>query len=334
MTASRRVVTIDCEYLAPQFAAAYLLIDTAPGGERRAAFIDNNTAHSVPLLLNALKQEGMTPEQVESVIITHVHLDHAGGTSRLMEACPRATLLAHPRAAKHMIDPSKLLASARQVYGDETFEKLYGRIDPIPASRVRVMEDGETVAFGAGAGDNQSSRAHLQFIHTRGHANHHLCIYEPETRSVFTGDSFGLAYPFLQRAGLFIFPSTSPTDFDYAEAVGSLDKIVATGARQAYLTHFGAITDFTSARAQLLRHLEYSQKLLERERAGLHDPAPNTRQIAEIAARIERELWSHLQTVTQAQGLSLTPEDRELMKLDLELNAQGLAHVACKTIRS
>src|SRR4051812_2894369 len=113
------VTTIDCNYLAPEFAASYLLHQ-----DGQAAFVDNNTAHAVPLLLAQLRREGLAPEQVAYVIITHVHLDHAGGTSVLMKACPNATLLAHPRATKHIIDPAKLVASARKVYGDALFEKL------------------------------------------------------------------------------------------------------------------------------------------------------------------------------------------------------------------
>ena len=268
----------------------------------------------MPLLLEALKREGLTPAQVELVIITHVHLDHAGGTSQLMKACPQATLLAHPRAAKHMIDPAKLIQSARQVYGDEPFEKMYGRIEPIPAERVRTVEDGEQIAFGSGAP--------LRFVHTRGHANHHMCIYEPETASVFTGDSFGLAYPALQRSGLFVFPSTSPTDFDYSEAVASLEKIQATGASVAYPTHFGAVTDLTAAARQLRAHLDFSRDLLKRAER-LSDE--------ELTPFFDRELTAHLEAAAQAQGLRLTDSDRELVRLDVELNAQGLAHVARKS---
>src|SRR5690242_1066192 len=102
MSEALRTVTIDCDYLHPRFAAAYLLRQ----GDR-AAFIDNNTQYAVPRLLDSLKAEGLRPEQVDYVIITHVHLDHASGSAALMEACPNATLLAHPRAAPHMIDPSK-----------------------------------------------------------------------------------------------------------------------------------------------------------------------------------------------------------------------------------
>jgi glyoxylase-like metal-dependent hydrolase (beta-lactamase superfamily II) len=152
------VQTIDCDYIRPNFAAAYLLREG-----NRAAFIDNNTAHSVPLLLKALENSGLTPEQVDYVIITHVHLDHAGGSSALMKACPNAKLLAHPRAVPHVVDPRRLIAGARAVYGDETFEKLYGVIEPIAAERVRAVNDGEAIIWGAKM---------LRFFHTRGHANH------------------------------------------------------------------------------------------------------------------------------------------------------------------
>lgn len=306
----RRVVTIDCQYLYPEFAAAYLLIDSSPQGER-AAFIDNNTAISVPLLLKALEREGLKPEQVDWVVVTHVHLDHAGGTSLLMKACPQATCLAHPRAAKHLIDPSKLVASARQVYGDDSFDRMYGNIGPIAASRVRSVEDGEQVPFGQGAP--------LRFLHTRGHANHHMCVLEPETASVFTGDSFGLAYPALQRSGLFVFPSTSPTDFDYAEAVASIDRIIATGARQAYPTHYGAVTQLAEAARQLKLHLDFSRELTE---------LADSRRVEDgsLTPFFESALTDHMTSAAQAQGLELTDRDREMLKLDVELNAQGLAH--------
>jgi glyoxylase-like metal-dependent hydrolase (beta-lactamase superfamily II) len=310
---SRRIKTIDCGYLHPQFAAAYLLIDERPGAPARAAFVDNNTAHSVPRLLEALRAEGLAPEQVDWVIVTHVHLDHAGGTSLLMKECPLATCLAHPRAARHLIDPERLVRSARQVYGDEPFERMYGRIEPIPAARMREVQDGEEIAFGRGAP--------LRFLHTRGHANHHLCVWDPESSSVFTGDSFGLAYPALQRAGLFIFPSTSPTDFDYAQAVQSIDRIAATGARVAYPTHYGAVTDLAGAARQLKEHLAFSHSL-ESRYAAVSEP--------ELTAALERELTAHLVETARHEGLELTDEDLALLKLDLELNAQGLAHVIRK----
>ena len=162
------VQTIDCNYLGRQgFAAAFLMIE----GDR-AAFVENNTQHALPLLLGALERAGLTPEQVDHVFVTHAHLDHAGGSSALMEACPNATLVAHPRAARHLIDPSRLVASASQVYGEARFRELYGTIRPIPAERVKTMEDGQTLRFG---------QRTLHFLHTKGHANHHLVIHDPAT---------------------------------------------------------------------------------------------------------------------------------------------------------
>jgi hypothetical protein len=186
------LVTIDCEYVMPQLAASYLREE---GGE--VAFIEANTTHAVPRLLAALEKAGLAPEAVKYVIVTHVHLDHAGGASALMRACPNATLLAHPRAARHLIDPTRLVASARHVYGEDAFERLYGTIEAIDASRVRALEDGERVTLGT---------APLHFLHTRGHANHHFVVHDEAKQVVYTGDAFGLVYPAMQRSthfGLF-----------------------------------------------------------------------------------------------------------------------------------
>ncbi len=301
-------LTIDCDYLEPQFAAAYLLVE---GDE--AAFVETNTAHAVPKLLDVLQKSGRRAEDVRWVMVTHVHLDHAGGASALMEACPNATLLAHPRAAPHLVDPSKLVASARQVYGDEPFRKLYGEIRRIPAERVRVMADGETLAWG--------SRT-LTFLHTRGHANHHFCIADSACDGVFTGDSFGLRYPMLQSRGLFVLPSTSPTDFDPDEAKKSVDRIAAAG-RRAYLTHFGEVGDLPAAAAQLHAHLDFSAELLARAQASTHAGA-------DLTAFCRAALEGHYRRSMEAIGLNPDARTRQLLQLDLDLNAQGIAFVAQK----
>jgi glyoxylase-like metal-dependent hydrolase (beta-lactamase superfamily II) len=305
------VQTIDCDYIRPNFAAAYLLREG-----NRAAFIDNNTAHSVPLLLKALENSGLTPEQVDYVIITHVHLDHAGGSSALMKACPNAKLLAHPRAVPHVVDPRRLIAGARAVYGDEAFEKLYGVIEPIAAERVRAVNDGEAIIWGAKM---------LRFFHTRGHANHHMCIEVSERGEsiVFTGDAFGLAYPDLQKSGLFMFPSTSPTDFDAEEARKSIDAIVATGAKAAYPTHFGRVMDLRGARNQLLWWIDFSEKLLnEAQHSELADE--------KLAEFCEGRIRTEMSRVLALKEMALSGDTASLLKLDLELNAAGLAHVATK----
>lgn len=222
------VSTIDCQYLGPEHAASYLLIE-----DGQAAFVENNTVHAVPLLMRALERHGMSPEQVAYAIITHLHLDHAGGTSSLVKQCPNATVLAHPRAVRHLVDPSRLIAGVKAVYGAGGFNAMYAPIEPIDQERVRGMEDGETVDLG---------RRMLTFLQTPGHAKHHVCIHDSRLNGVFTGDTFGYNYrPSRRSTRPFLLFPTAPTDFDPDAARESIRRILATGAERAYLTHFGEL---------------------------------------------------------------------------------------------
>lgn len=303
------VETIDCNYLGRKgFACAFLMIE----GDR-AAFVENNTNHALPLLLEALARAGMTPEQVDYAFVTHAHLDHAGGSSALMEACPNATLVAHPRAARHLIDPSRLIASASQVYGEERFRELYGTIGPIAAERVKTMDDGETLQFG---------KRTLRFFHTRGHANHHLVIQDPATNGIFTGDAFGLAYPDLQVHGTFALPSTSPTDYIPEEALAVIDQLVEMKPERAYLTHFGEHTDIEGIAAQLAADLRFSRHLFAEAKASVLS-----------GSQLERfclaKLENYYATRIESRGLPMD-ETRTFLSLDLELNAQGVAFAATR----
>jgi len=302
-----RLVTIDCDYLGPGVAASYLRIQ---GDE--AAFVETNTAHAVPKLLAALEAESVAPEQVRWIIVTHVHLDHAGGTSALARACPGATVLAHPRAARHLIDPAKLVKSAEAVYGAARFAELYGTIEPIDASRVRSLESGEHVSLGD---------AELSFVHTRGHANHHFIIHDPARESVFTGDTFGLVYPQLQRGKRLAFPSTSPTDFDAEAAHASVDVVLGLGTKRAALTHFGELEDLDAVAASLHRWLDLSASLVEQ--AIAMNPA-------EAEKSIRAALDEAMDRAAAEAGIMLDDADRRLLELDLALNAQGLAYAASK----
>lgn len=301
--------TIDCGYLGlPEFAAAYLLVD---GDE--AAFVDNNTNHAVPRLLAALADAGLAPEQVRYLIVTHVHLDHAGATSAMAEACPNAMVLAHPRAARHIIDPARLVDSARGVYGAEKFAELYGEIGPVPAERVREMDDGEQLAFG--------SRT-LTFLHTRGHANHHFCIADDKSNTVFTGDAFGLHYPALQHAGTFAFPSTSPTDFDAELARQSVRRIVDLAPDAVYPTHYGAVTDIEESAAQLVRHLDFAERVMaDAVTSDLPDEA--------LEDYVKPRLADYFAGLFDGRGtMGADPAAWALVNLDIDLNAQGIAFAA------
>jgi len=288
-------------------ACAYLLVE---GNE--ATFIENNTTHALPHLLTALQSTGLTPEQVRYLMVTHVHLDHAGGTSALLRLCPNATVLAHPRASQHLIDPTKLIASAEAVYGTKQFKDLYGEITAIPENRVRSLNDNESVGWG---------NRELVALYTKGHANHHLCVWDSKTHSLFTGDAFGLAYPELQTHGLFLFPSTSPTQFLPQEAIASVNRLVALNPKKLFLTHFGMVDDIPKAQSQMLNELNFSEQLaLEAKASGGG--------FDNIQTFCYPKIENHLKKRALDLGLGPWESLRPLLELDMKLNAAGLAHWA------
>ncbi len=302
------VHTIDCHYIQERLAAAYLMVE---GG--RAAFVENNTVHAVPHLLAALARHGLDGAQVDYLIITHVHLDHAGGTAALLKHCPNAVVLAQERAAPHIIDPARLIKGAQGVYGKERFAELYGEIKPVPSGRVRVVADGEVLSWGG---------RKLTFFYTRGHAKHHMCIYDSGTNGVFTGDSFGLAYPrFRQEDDFFVFPSTSPPDFDPDEARAALDRIVATGAERAYLTHFGLLPEVAAGYRKMGAGLDRMRQI--------RDAAADTA-VAEEAVDdfCYREMTAFFEASLADICPGISPEETEMLSMDIKLNAMGVAHAA------
>jgi glyoxylase-like metal-dependent hydrolase (beta-lactamase superfamily II) len=298
------LVTIDTEYVRPQAAAVYLRVDA---GE--AAFIETNTVHALPRLLEALEEHRLSPDDVRYVIVTHAHLDHASGASAVLAACPNAMLVCHPRAKRNLVDPSRLVASAVRVYGAEAFAALYGTIAPVAEARVREVADGEALALG---------KASLRFLHTAGHAKHHFVVHDEAHDTVFTGDAFGLVFPALQRAGRFAFPSTSPIDFDAQEAHASIGRILALQTRSVCLTHFGEYEDKERIADQLRRWIDSSQAAVEE---------------CVLAGRVEAETFLRERLAQQFEhrasevGLVLGPEEKAILEMDLTLNAQGLAFV-------
>ena len=300
------IITVDCHYAAPQRAAAYLLLE-----EGRAAFVDNNTARALPHLLDALAKAGLRPEAVEYAIITHVHLDHAGGTAALLEACPNATALAHPKAARHLIDPARIIAGATAVYGAAAFAELYGEIKPVPAERVRTVVDNEALQWGT---------RELRFLHTLGHATHHMCILDAREQAIFTGDSFGLGLNESVRPGPPFYVATSaPPDFDPDEARKTIHRILATGAQYACLPHFGIHTNLPQAAKILLRFLDQLAAILDE---AVHQPDESLD--AFCRNRVQEATEAHLRWC----GVSDIDFDLAWLGTDIEINAMGVAHAA------
>jgi glyoxylase-like metal-dependent hydrolase (beta-lactamase superfamily II) len=222
-------------------------------------------------------------------------------------------VLAHPRAARHIVDPARLVAGAKAVYGEEAFQRLYGDIEGVPADRVRVMQDGEELLWG----DRQ-----LRFFYTLGHASHHFCVYDSGSNGVFTGDAFGLGLTDLVRPGPpFLICSTSPPDFDAEEAYRSVRMIEETGADWAFLPHFGPFPDLPRGAVQMTHALGLMENILNEAVFGEiaeEDLDAFCLRHAEIATRTHLE-WC---------GVSDLAFDLAWLGEDIRLNAMGLAYVA------
>lgn len=297
----RGIWVIDTGFHRPRFDAAYLVVDSG-----RAAFIDTGTNHSVPRLLAALDAAGVGRADVDHVIATHVHLDHAGGAGLLMQSLPNARLVVHPRGARHLVDSSHLLASATAVYGAAEIERSYGTLVPIPADRVTTTQDGSTLAIGGRA---------LHFLHTPGHAMHHHCIWDAASRGFFTGDTFGLSYRDFDTAqGAWAMPTTTPVQFQPEALRRSIERLLAFEPERMYLTHYGCVGDVARVAGLLLGQLDAMVDCARRLPAGAarHDAL-----MAGLFAIHLASLREHGVALAEARI-------RELLDLDLELNAQGI----------
>ena len=304
------IYAIDTGFHRPRFDAAYLIVENG-----RAAFVDTGTNHSVPRLLQALDALGLQHDAVDWMIATHVHLDHAGGAGLLMQSLPRARAVVHPRGARHLIDPSRLVASATSVYGAEEMARSYGRIVGIDAQR--VLKTSDTMAI-------ELAGRPLRFLDTPGHAMHHHCIWDEATRSVFTGDTFGLSYrEFDTGRGAWIMPTTTPVQFQPDALRRSIARIVDLAPAHLELTHFGRVGDVARLATLFLGQLDAMVDLAR----SLRPAADRHEALKEGLAAIHlRSLREHEVTLDEARI-------RELLALDLELNAQGIAIWLARTQR-
>ena len=242
------ISVIDSEYYSKDFAAIYLLKQ-----KNKVIIIETGTNYSVPYVKEALSQIGLSFSDVSYVIPTHVHLDHAGGAGLLMMQCQNAALVVHPRGARHLIDPSKLVAGAKAVYGENKFKEYYGEIFPIDANRVIQADDNFILDF-----DGRE----LRFIDTPGHARHHFCIWDKATKSMFTGDTFGISYRDLDHQDeLYILPSTSPVQFDPEALIQSINRIMEFKPERVCLTHFSAIKPTKKATSKLIESIHFVSNL-------------------------------------------------------------------------
>lgn len=296
------IFAIDADYIRPHLAAVHLIEENG-----RVAFVDTGCNSSLPSVLAALAELGAPRGNVDFIILTHVHLDHAGGAGAMMQSFPNAQLVVHPRGVRHMVDPSRLIAGSVAVYGAEGVRRLYGEILPIAAERIIEARHGYTVDL---AGRS------IVCLDTPGHAKHHIALVDSRTEHVFTGDIFGVSYRETDRDGRqFVFPTTTPVQFDPVAMHASIDLLLTYRPEAAYLTHFSQIKDVAEHAVDLHRMVDAHAEIARQERAAG----------AERHARIRDGLARLLLDEIGQFGCTLpAAEVLQIYANDLELNAQGL----------
>ncbi len=318
------VYLVETHYLGQEgIASCYVIEDNG-----QLAIVETNTNHAVPFLLGAVKDLEFEPEQVKYVILTHIHLDHAGGAGLLMKRLPNAQLVVHARGRKHMIDPEKLIEGVKTVYGVEKYRELYGEILPIDKNRMLAVSwspngdaDGKPGPSATSANMLALGDRTLELIDSPGHAKHHMFVFDHKTHTVFSGDAFGISYPrFTYGHFRLAFPSTSPVQFDPGEALNTYQQIVNLEPSRVLLTHYGSIDDVAGAHDQLKEWIDFSVTIAEKR----YDEGYREKELYTILYRDIEERFD--QVFRAAHGSGPTAEEKEFLFLDADLNAQGLAH--------
>ena len=295
------ITCVDTDYYRPALAACYLVTQ----GDQ-AGFVDTGTYYSVPKLLEVLKFKGIPFDNVSYVMPTHVHLDHAGGAGELMRHLPNAKLIAHPRAARHLIAPEKLTAGVIAVYGEKDYQESFGALVPVAEERVIIAEDEFTLDFNG---------RKLVFIDTPGHARHHYSIYDPLSNGFFTGDTFGLSYRELDTNGAaYVLPTTTPTQFDPQAWHATIDRYLSYKPQRMFLTHYGMVSDVPELASDLHRKIDGFVEIARSasDANDRHETILNT-----LTDYVTRDLAKFNPQISAERC-------EQIFELDLELNTQGL----------
>jgi glyoxylase-like metal-dependent hydrolase (beta-lactamase superfamily II) len=268
--------------------AGYLIEGTFP------VLVETGSQTSVPALLNALAQHGVAGDDLAGVAVTHIHLDHAGGVGDIARAFPKATIFVHPKGARHLVDPTRLVSSASRVYGP-LLDSLYGRLEPTSPERIHVLEDGDKISIG--------TNRDLVTVDSPGHAKHHLALHDSESGLLFAGDAVGVRLP---DAGI-LRPATPPPDFDLDQALASLCKFRERQPSGVALAHYGLLPD-------PLEMLEEAQGILQR-----------WAEVAEAAWRDGRDIATALDLAFSDELKGTDPAQREKLETlnGIHSNAAG-----------
>lgn len=254
---------------------------------------------------------GFSLDQVKYIILTHIHLDHAGGAGLLLKECPNAQVVVHSKGIRHLAEPERLIAGAKVVYGAK-FGELFDPIIPIPQERMIIKNDGDTLKLGA--------ICTLKFFDTPGHANHHFSIYDPISNGMFTGDTVGVHYEQLITEGIsFFLPSTSPNQFNPTAMQGAIKLFQQMNLQYIYYGHFG----MTNTPKEALNQVSEWLKIFMREAEAAY---VETKGYEELADRLNVLVKEYLRD----QGVSENHDVFRLIKLDLEVSSMGMMDYLAK----
>ncbi len=236
-----------------QIIASYLIV-----GEGELALVDVGAAATLGPLLAGVRAAGFDPADITRLLLTHVHLDHAGAAGALVRQLPRARVYVHRIGAPHLIDPSRLMRSATRIYGDR-MERLWGTMEPVPEDRLEIVDEGDEINTGA---------RRLQALYTPGHAIHHIALYDEARGVAFPGDVAGVSIEGID----FVRPPTPPPDLSLEDWDESITRLEALRLQRLYLPHFGEVDEPARHSALLRRRLhEWGEIALAGMRAGKND---------------------------------------------------------------
>ena len=290
-----KTTLIDVEYLGYTEVIAACLLE----GDGSMAIVDPGPSSAVATLRRKLDQLGVGVAGLDTILLTHIHLDHAGATGTLVRENPRIRVYVHERGAPHMIDPARLLESAQRLYGDQ-MERLWGEFLPVPAANVCALAGGERLSLGS---------RQLEVVYTPGHANHHVSYFDSATGLAFVGDTSGIRIGNRQT----ILPITPPPDIDLEKWAKSLEEIQARRPERLFPTHFGP-----AERPD--EHLAELRERLEEWSGAVCDSLKDGKDDAERAAQFAQEITTKLM-----RNLSEREANRYARGAALELCWYGLA---------
>jgi glyoxylase-like metal-dependent hydrolase (beta-lactamase superfamily II) len=274
--------------------------------EESLTIIETSASPSIPHLKKGLSKLNINLEDIQYIILTHIHLDHAGGAGLLLEECPEATVIVHPKGYRHMKDPSRLIAGAQMVYGKD-FNALFDPIKPIPEDRMIVKNHGEILQL--------SETCTLTFYDTPGHANHHLSIYDSVSDGMFTGDTCGIQYR--ADTARFYLPSTSPNQFNPDSMREAINFFRKKKLNRIYFGHYGMTGEVEHALSEVEKWLD----IFMDKATDIFDACAA---MDENVESLTKELFTLVKSSVVEEGINPQHPVFHLLKLDLKVSSMGI----------